>query len=77
MVPPSATGAAAGVGAAGTSTGLGGAGGQNVGMEEATFLGAQVAAKVVFVIDQGVSKGFLSRVEYNETGPAGIHDCSL
>ncbi|EGC45443.1 actin-like protein arp9 [Histoplasma capsulatum var. duboisii H88] len=77
LVPPSATGAAAGVGAAGTSTGLGGAGGQNVGMEEATFLGAQVAAKVVFVIDQGVSKGFLSRVEYNETGPAGIHDCSL
>ncbi|ODH24410.1 hypothetical protein ACO22_05325 [Paracoccidioides brasiliensis] len=51
--------------------------GQNVGMEEATFLGAQVAAKVVFVIDQGLSKGFLSRVEYNEAGPGGIHDCAL
>lgn len=50
---------------------------QNVGMEEATFLGAQVAAKVVFVIDQGLSKGFLSRVEYNEGGPAGIHETSL
>jgi actin-related protein 9 len=46
-------------------------------MEEATFLGAQVAAKVVFVIDQGLSKGFLSRVEYNESGPTGIHEYSL
>ncbi|OJD21446.1 hypothetical protein ACJ73_07215 [Blastomyces percursus] len=75
--------AAGGAGAAGAGAGaslipgLGGSGGQNVGMEEATFLGAQVAAKVVFVIDQGISKGFLSRVEYNEAGPAGIHDCSL
>lgn len=49
----------------------------NVGMEEATFLGAQVAAKVVFVIDQGISKGFLSRVEYNEAGPSAIHEYSL
>ncbi|KAF8473192.1 hypothetical protein BDZ91DRAFT_714159 [Kalaharituber pfeilii] len=28
---------------------------------------------VVFVVDQGVSRGFLSRVEYNEMGPTGIH----
>ncbi|WEW59473.1 Actin-like protein arp9 (SWI/SNF complex component arp9) [Emydomyces testavorans] len=49
----------------------------NVGMEEAAFLGAQVAAKVVFVIDQGLSKGFLTRVEYNETGPTAIHEYSL
>jgi actin-related protein 9 len=66
-----------------------GAGGTNVastiqgpasggrGMEEAIFLGAQVAAKVMFVIDQGISKGFLSRVEYNENGPAAIHEFSL
>ncbi|KAK2783167.1 Actin-like protein arp9 (SWI/SNF complex component arp9) [Onygenales sp. PD_12] len=59
--------------AGGGSSGAGG----HVGMEEAMFLGAQVAAKVVFVIDQGLSKGFLSRGEYNEVGPGGIHECSL
>lgn len=41
--------------------------------EEAVFLGSQVAAKVVFVVDQGLSKGFLSRVEFNEEGPTSIH----
>ncbi len=41
--------------------------------EEAVFLGSQVAAKVIFVVDQGVSKGFLSRVEFNEEGPTAIH----
>ena len=47
------------------------------GMEEASFLGAQVAAKVVFIVDQGISKGFLTRSEYNELGPEGIHSCSM
>ncbi|OAP60455.1 hypothetical protein AYL99_05457 [Fonsecaea erecta] len=47
------------------------------GMEEAGFLGAQVAAKVIFIVDQGNSKGFLSRSEYNELGPSGIHDCAM
>ena len=41
------------------------------------FLGAQVAAKVVFVVDQGLSKGFMSRTEYNELGPQGIHESCL
>lgn len=41
--------------------------------EEAVFVGSQVAAKVIFVVDQGLSKGFLSRVEFNEEGPAAIH----
>lgn len=41
--------------------------------EEAMFLGSQVAAKVIFVNDQGLSKGFLSRVEFNEDGPSAIH----
>ena len=50
---------------------------KEVGMEEASFLGAQVAAKVVFVVDQGVSKGFMSRTEYNELGPSGIHESCL
>ncbi|KAF2724533.1 actin-like ATPase domain-containing protein [Polychaeton citri CBS 116435] len=44
------------------------------GFEEATFLGAQVAAKVLFVVDNGQSNGFLTRTEYNERGPGGIHD---
>ena len=47
------------------------------GMEEASFLGAQVAAKVVFIVDQGISKGFLTRSEYNELGPEGIHSCAM
>jgi len=47
------------------------------GMEEAVFLGAQVAAKVIFVVDQGLSKGFFSRMDYNELGPMGIHEYSL
>ena len=50
---------------------------KEVGMEEASFLGAQVAAKVVFVVDQGISKGFMSRTEYNELGPSGIHESCL
>ncbi|KAL2833744.1 actin-domain-containing protein [Aspergillus cavernicola] len=49
-------------------------GGGNRGMEEAVFLGAQVASKVIFVLDQGLSKGFMSRVEYNENGPSAIHE---
>ena len=47
------------------------------GFEEAGFLGAQVAAKVVFIVDQGISKGFLTRSEYNELGPEGIHSCAM
>ncbi|RMZ81724.1 hypothetical protein DV738_g2101, partial [Chaetothyriales sp. CBS 135597] len=47
------------------------------GMEEAAFLGAQVAAKVVFITDQGASKGFMTRTEYNDVGPTGIHECAL
>ncbi|KAJ6098164.1 hypothetical protein N7499_002538 [Penicillium canescens] len=47
------------------------------GMEEAIFLGAQMAAKVFFVLDQGLSKGYMSRVEYNESGPSAIHEYIL
>lgn len=50
---------------------------KEVGMDEASFLGAQVAAKVVFVVDQGVSKGFMSRTEYNDMGPQGIHESCM
>ena len=47
------------------------------GFEEASFLGAQTAAKVVFIVDQGQNKGFLTRTEYNEMGPMAIHDIGL
>ncbi|KAN0106193.1 hypothetical protein V8E51_009069 [Hyaloscypha variabilis] len=45
--------------------------------EEAVFLGSQVAAKVIFVVDQGLSKGFLTRGEFNEEGPTAIHQIGL
>ncbi|KAJ5581806.1 hypothetical protein N7535_000426 [Penicillium sp. DV-2018c] len=47
------------------------------GMEEAVFLGAQMAARVFFVLDQGLSKGYMSRIEYNESGPSAIHEYVL
>ncbi|MCJ1281412.1 Actin-like protein arp9 (SWI/SNF complex component arp9) [Xylographa opegraphella] len=50
---------------------------KDIGTEEAAFLGAQVAAKVVFIVDQGLSKGFMSRSEYNDLGPQGIHEFGL
>jgi actin-related protein 9 len=50
---------------------------KEVGFEEAHFLGAQVAAKIIFVIDQGLSKGFMTRTEYNELGPQGIHEFAM
>lgn len=47
---------------------------KDVGFEEAAFLGAQTAAKVIFLVDQGPGGGqwYLSRVQYNEKGPSGI-----
>ncbi|KAK4956490.1 Actin-like protein arp9 [Elasticomyces elasticus] len=47
---------------------------KEIGYDEATFLGAQVAAKVLFVVDGGASKGYMSRTDYNEQGPSGIHE---
>ena len=50
---------------------------KEVGYEEASFLGAQVAAKVLFINDAGASNGYMTRTGYNEQGPAGIHECML
>lgn len=50
---------------------------KGVGYEEAAWLGAQVAAKVVFVVDQGNGKGWLGRGEYNELGPGGIMEVGV
>lgn len=43
------------------------------GFEEAVFLGAQVAAKLFFVTDQGQNRCFVSRSTYNDDGPTAIH----
>lgn len=43
------------------------------GFEEAVFLGAQVAAKLFFIVDQGMSGCFVSRSTYNDDGPTAIH----
>ena len=45
---------------------------KEAGFDEAQFLGAQVMAKVLFVVDQGNNKGFMTRNDYNEMGPSGI-----
>lgn len=50
---------------------------KEVGYDEATFLGAQVAGKLLFIVDGGASKGYLTRTDYNEQGPAGIHDVRM
>ncbi|KZM21995.1 Feruloyl esterase [Ascochyta rabiei] len=50
---------------------------KDVGFDESAFLGAQIAAKVIFVVDQGQSKGYMTRPDYNDQGPQGIHDYSL
>lgn len=60
----------------GASTGPGASDGGH-GSEEAGFLGAQMAAKVFFVVDQGLTKGYMSRLEYNDNGPSAIHEYIL
>lgn len=43
-------------------------------VEEASFIGAQTMAKVIFIVDQGQSGCFLTRGNFNDVGPVGIHD---
>lgn len=50
---------------------------KEVGYDEASFLGAQVAAKVLFIVDNGASNVYMTRTGYNEQGPGGIHECML
>lgn len=66
-------------GAGGTNTTTSGpSGAPRPGMEECVFLGAQIAAKMVFINDsQGQFKGYLPRAEYNENGPSAIHEFAL
>ncbi|KAJ5600811.1 hypothetical protein N7450_001878 [Penicillium hetheringtonii] len=60
--------------APGASSGPGSTSHGSHGHEEAIFLGAQIAAKIFFVVDQGQSKSFMSRTEYNELGPEGMRE---
>lgn len=50
---------------------------KDVGFDEGFFLGAQVASRVIFVVDAGMSKCFMTRSDYNELGPAGISEFAL
>ncbi|KAL1613526.1 Actin-like protein arp9 [Diplodia seriata] len=50
---------------------------KDVGMDEAVFLGAQVAAKVLFIVDQGLGQGYMTRTDYNDQGPSGIRDVCM
>lgn len=52
---------------------------KEVGSDEAAFLGAQIAAKMVFVVDQSQAggRGYMTRSDYNEQGPGGIHEFSM
>ncbi|EWC44706.1 hypothetical protein DRE_06484 [Drechslerella stenobrocha 248] len=47
---------------------------KDAGFEECVFLGAQLGAKIYFVADQGQSKGFVTRADYNSQGPQAIHN---
>ncbi|KAH9845409.1 SWI/SNF and RSC complexes subunit arp9-like [Teratosphaeria destructans] len=47
---------------------------KEVGYDEAAFLGAQLAARVLFVVDAGASKGYMTRTDYNDQGPAAVHE---
>ncbi|KAF2086569.1 hypothetical protein K490DRAFT_74201 [Saccharata proteae CBS 121410] len=49
---------------------------KDVGLEEAGFLGAQVAAKVLFVVET-LGQGYMTRSDYNEQGPPGIREVML
>jgi actin-related protein 9 len=73
------TNAPGATGAGGTNTTASSpAGAPRPGMEECVFLGAQIAAKLVFINDtQGQFKGYLPRAEYNENGPSAIHEFAL
>lgn len=50
---------------------------KEAGYEEAVFLGAQVAARVLFMGDSGANKAYMTRTDYNESGPQGIHEYSV
>lgn len=43
-------------------------------MDECDFLGAEILARLVYVIDSSASKSYMTRQEYNEVGPSAIHD---
>lgn len=49
---------------------------KEVGYDEAAFLGAQVAAKVLYVTDSQ-NNGYMSRTTYNDQGPTAIHEVAL
>lgn len=49
---------------------------KEVGYDEAAFLGAQVAAKVLYVNDSS-GGGYMTRTTYNDQGPTAIHEVAM
>lgn len=49
---------------------------KDVGYDEAAFLGAQVAAKVLYVNDS-TGSGYMNRTTYNDQGPTAIHEVAM
>ncbi|MCJ1351422.1 MAG: Actin-like protein arp9 (SWI/SNF complex component arp9) [Icmadophila ericetorum] len=47
---------------------------KDYGMEESTFLGAQFMAKSIFILNVQPPVGYMTRSDYNDLGPAGIHE---
>lgn len=43
------------------------------GMEEALFLGGQVMSRTIFSMDSGPQLNYMTRQNFNEEGPMGIH----
>jgi actin-related protein 9 len=50
---------------------------KNEGFEESIFLGAQVLAKSVFITNGGDTGYYISRQQYNDMGPSGIHNVGM
>ena len=47
------------------------------GMEEADFLGLQMAGRIVYVAPPPGEKNFMTRAEFNDQGPSTIHEYAL
>ncbi len=50
---------------------------QSLGDAEIISLGAQILGRVVFISDAGQSGGFMTRQQYNDNGPGGIHSYGM
>lgn len=47
-----------------------------MGDSEVVALGAQVLSRVIFITDQAAT-GYMTRTQYNDSGPSGIHQFGM